>query len=100
MNHIIHERPGVYSSYDASTIIRGGRAVRTIGVAAKSSAGTKGVPVTLTSYEAGLTAFGEDAAEAQGMSTILRLLFLGGASTVVAVAVDGEDYAGAPLCAP
>ena len=84
MNHIIHERPGVYSSYDASTIIRGGRAVRTIGVAAKSSAGTKGVPVTLTSYEAGLTAFGEDAAEA-----------LGGASTVVAVAVDGEDYAGA-----
>ena len=31
--------------------------------------------------------FGEDAAEAQGMSTILRLLFLGGASTVVAVAV-------------
>ena len=95
MNHIIHERPGVYSSYDASTIIRGGRAVRTIGVAAKSSAGTKGVPVTLTSYEAGLTAFGEDAAEAQGMSTILRLLFLGGASTVVAVAVDGEDYAGA-----
>ena len=92
MNHIIHERPGVYSSYDASTIIRGGRAVRTIGVAAKSSAGTKGVPVTLTSYEAGLTAFGEDAAEAQGMSTILRLLFLGGASTVVAVAVDGEVY--------
>ena len=51
--------------------------------------------MTLTSYEAGLTAFGEDAAEAQGMSTILRLLFLGGASTVVAVAVDGEDYAGA-----
>ena len=77
MNHIIHERPGVYSSYDASTIIRGGRAVRTIGVAAKSSAGTKGVPVTLTSYEAGLTAFGEDAAP--GMGALLRLLFLNGA---------------------
>ena len=91
----LHERPGVYSVYDTSSVVSGGRAVRTIGVAAKSSAGTKGVPVTLTSYEAGLTAFGEDAAEAQGMSTILRLLFLGGASTVVAVAVDGEDYAGA-----
>lgn len=95
MNTIIHERPGVYSSYDASTIIRGNRAARVIGVAAKSASGTPGVPVTLTSYEAGLSAFGEDAAGTPGMSAILRLLFLAGASTVVAVAVDGEDYAAA-----
>ena len=92
MSAIIHERPGVYSSYDASAVIRGGKALRVIGAAAKASAGTPGVPVTLTSYEAGVTAFGEDAAEAPGMSTLLRLLFQGGASTVVAVAVDGEDY--------
>lgn len=95
MKNIIHERPGVYSSYDASTTIRGGRAIRTIGVAAKAAGGTANVPVTLTSYEAGLSAFGEDAKNSPGMSAMLRLLFLGGASTVVAVAVDGENYADA-----
>lgn len=95
MSAMIHERPGVYSSYDASAVIRGGKALRVIGVAAKAKAGTAGVPVTLTSYEAGMTAFGEDEAETPGMSTILRLLFQGGASTVVAVAVSGSDYAGA-----
>ena len=80
-NIIIHERPGVYSSYDTSTVIRGGRAVRVIGVAAKATAGTANTPVTLTSYEGGLTAFGEDAAGSPGMSTILSLLFENGAST-------------------
>ena len=95
-NIIIHERPGVYSSYDTSTVIRGGRAVRTIGVAAKATSGTPNTPVTLTSYEAGISAFGEDAASAPGMSTILSLLFENGASTVVAVSVDeDEDYAAA-----
>ena len=92
---MIHERPGVYSSYDASTAVRGGRAVRTVGVAAKSVSGTAGQVVRLTSYEMGLSAFGEDDAGTPGMSTILRLLFLGGASTVAAVRVEGEDYTAA-----
>ena len=95
MKHVIHERPGVYSSYDASSIIRGSRAVRTIGVAAKSTAGNANVPVTLTSYEAGIAAFGEDAAGQPGMSTILKLLFLGGASAVAAAAVTDNDYTAA-----
>ncbi|MDE7220479.1 MAG: phage tail sheath subtilisin-like domain-containing protein [Oscillospiraceae bacterium] len=93
MKNIIHERPGVYSSYDASATVRGGRAVRTIGVAAKSVSGTANEAVRLTSYEMGVSAFGEDAAGVPGMSTILKLLFLGGASAVAAVRVDGEDYA-------
>ena len=95
MRSIIHERPGVYSSYDASAAVRGGRAIRTIGVAAKSTGGTANTPVTLTSYEAGIGVFGEDQAQSPGMAAILRLLFLGGASTVVAVAVGDGDYAGA-----
>ena len=94
-NIIIHERPGVYSSYDTSTVIRGGRAVRVIGVAAKATAGAPNVPVTLTSYEGGLSAFGEDAEGTPGMSTILSLLFENGASTVVAVSVEEDDYASA-----
>ena len=95
MKSIIHERPGVYSSYDASAAVRGGRAVRTIGVAAKSTGGTANTAVRLTSYEMGLNAFGEDAPDAPGMSTILKLLFLGGASAVAAVKVDGDNYAAA-----
>ena len=95
MKSIIHERPGVYSSYDASAVIRGGRAARVVGAAAKSTAGTPGVPVVLTSYEAGLAAFGEDAESSPGMATLLRLLFQNGAGKVVAVAVSEEDYAAA-----
>ncbi len=95
MKGIIHERPGVYSSYDASAAVRGGRAARTVGVAAKSASGTANAAVRLTSYEMGLSAFGEDAEGTPGMSAILKLLFLGGASTVVAVKVDEDDYASA-----
>ena len=95
MKGIIHERPGVYSSYDASAAVRGGRAARTVGVAAKSTSGTANAAVRLTSYEMGLSAFGEDAEGTPGMPAILKLLFLGGASTVVAVKVDEDDYAAA-----
>ena len=95
MKGIIHERPGVYSSYDASAAVRGGRAARTVGVAAKSASGTANAAVRLTSYEMGLSAFGEDAEGTPGMSAILKLLFLGGASTVVAVKVNEDDYAAA-----
>ncbi len=95
MKGIIHERPGVYSSYDASAAVRGGRAARTVGVAAKSTSGTANAAVRLTSYEMGLSTFGEDAEGTPGMPAILKLLFLGGASTVVAVKVDEDDYAAA-----
>ena len=88
MSEIIHERPGVYSSYDASAVVSGGRAVRTVGVAAKAVSGDVGKVVTLTGYAAGVAAFGEDAAESPGMSTLLRLLFSNGAATVLAVRVD------------
>lgn len=83
----MHERPGVYSSYDASTVVSAGRAAKVIGVAAKAVKGTAGEVVTLTGYAAGVAAFGEDAADTPGMSTILRLLFANGASTVAAVRV-------------
>ena len=83
----MHERPGVYSSYDASAVISAGRAAKVIGVAAKAAKGTAGEAVTLTGYAAGVAAFGEDGADTPGMSTILRLLFANGAATVTAVRV-------------
>lgn len=87
LSETMHERPGVYSSYDASTVVSAGRAAKVIGVAAKAVKGTAGEVVTLTGYAAGVAAFGEDAADTPGMSTILRLLFANGASTVAAVRV-------------
>ena len=87
MNNL-HERPGVYSVYDTSSVLSGGRAARTIGVAARAAKGEADKAVTVTGYAAGAAAFGED--ETPGMSTLLRLLFAGGASAVTAVPVGGE----------
>ncbi|MCI8398538.1 MAG: phage tail sheath protein [Oscillibacter sp.] len=94
MNGIVHERPGVYSAYDASAAVSGGQAAKVVGVAAKAAQGSVGKAVTVTGYAAGAAAFGEDIDP--GMCTLLRLLFANGASVVRAVRVsdDGtdEDY--------
>lgn len=88
MSGILHERPGVYSVYDTSAVVSAGQAPKAVGVAAKAVKGTAGAAVTVTGYAAGAEAFGEDAAP--GMSTLLRLLFLNGASSVTAVRVADE----------
>ena len=81
-----NERPGVYSSYDASSVVSAGTGAKTIGVAAKAVKGDVGAAVTLTGYTEGISAFGEDG-DTAGMSAILRLLFINGASKVIAVRV-------------
>lgn len=95
MNMTKHERPGVYSSYDASSVVSAGSGAKTVGVAARAAKGVEGAVATLTGYTEGVGAFGEDAGAA-GMSAILRLLFLNGVSKVAAVRVaDGgtvSDY--------
>ena len=95
---VIHERPGVYSSYDASAAINGGGAKKVVGVAAKAAKGEENKVVMLTSYAAGIAAFGEDG-EGDSMAALLRLLYLNGAASVAAVAVGKtgakEDYAAA-----
>ena len=58
MNLTTHERPGVYSSYDASTLVRGSGGHKTVGLAAINSTASAGVPITVTSYEAAVAAFG------------------------------------------
>lgn len=99
MNGTLHERPGVYSSYDASSVISRGSAEKIVGLAACAAKGTAGKTVMIHSYREGIAAFGEDAADKPGMAAMLRLLFLGGMSTVAAAAAgvgDGEaDYAAA-----
>ena len=92
---VIHERPGVYSSYDASTVISGGGAKKVVGVAAKAASGEKNKVVRVTGFEAGMAAFGEDTGKST-MAGILKMLYLNGAAMVAAVAVPDtatvEDY--------
>jgi len=100
LKSIIHERPGVYSSYDASSLISGATGRKTVGLVAQAAQGETGKAVSLQSLTDGIALFGQDAAGTAGMSTLLKLLFLNGAGTVVAVAVgkDSEgkaDYASA-----
>ncbi len=93
MSTIIHERPGVYSFYDASSVVRRGSGGKVIGVAALATKGTSGQVETVTSYEAGVTAFGTDG-DTAGMETILKLLFRNGATTVKAVRTADTDHYG------
>ena len=95
MSEMRHERPGVYSVYDASSVTSAGRAAKRIGVAALAVKGTANTAVTLTGYSAGVEVFGEDGTDKPGMSTLLKLLFANGASTVYAVrvAADGDPAA-------
>lgn len=79
MSVTAHERPGVYSSYDASSVTRRSQGSRVIGIAAKAAKGTVGEVVTVTGYESGRAVFGEDS-EGGGMTGLLRLLYENGAS--------------------
>ena len=100
MNSTIHERPGVYSSYDASSVVSARAAAKTIGAAAVAAKGEANKVCLITSYEEGRSTFGEDEGGVHGMSALLKMLFLNGAGAVKAVAVgkgtDGAaDYASA-----
>ena len=66
MSEMRHERPGVYSVYDASSVTSAGRAAKRIGVAALAVKGTANTAVTLTGYGAGVEVFGEDGADPPG----------------------------------
>lgn len=92
MEQTTHERPGVYSSYDASTVVdsRGGGKV--VGLVAQSAKGTAGKAVHLGRYEDAAALFGPGDA----VTELARLLFLNGAAAVVAVPVaDEAGYAAA-----
>lgn len=86
MSVTAHERPGVYSSYDASSVTRRSQGSRVIGIAAKAAKGTVGEAVTVTGFESGLAAFGAEG-DGTGMTGLLRILYENGASEVKAVRV-------------
>ena len=89
MSISVHQRPGVYSSYDASTVVSGRGTGRLVGLAAVNTQAEAGVAKTITSYDRAVAAFGSSGAE--DMAELIRLALKNGASGVVAVPVDGES---------
>ena len=87
MNTIRHERPGVYSSYDASAVVSGGGGGGTVGLAAASGKGTAGTLYELSRYEDAVSQFGAE----DGLTRLARILFLNGAAQVKAVPTAGES---------
>lgn len=89
MSVTTHERPGVYSSYDASTLVRGSGGRRTVGLAAVNTNAEAGKIYTITSYEGAVAAFGSQSG-AEDMAELIRLILLNGAAAVAAVAAGDE----------
>lgn len=91
MSISVHQRPGVYSSYDASTVVSGRGAGRLVGLVAVNTQAEAGVVQTVTSYDRAVTLFGSNGAE--DTAELIRLALKNGASGVVVLPVDKEgDY--------
>ena len=89
MSVTVHQRPGVYSSYDASSVVRGSGKGQMVGIAAVNTVAQAGVVHTITSYDKAVAAFGSNGSE--DMAELIRLALKNGASGVAAVAVADED---------
>ncbi len=82
-----HERPGVYSAYDASSVVDAAGGAKVVAVVAARGGGESGKVYDLSRYEQAVAAFGES----DRLTQLVRLLFLNGAAAVVAVPVAGEE---------
>ena len=92
MSMTIHERPGVYSSYDASTVISGSGGSSTVGLVGLVTDGESGKLYTFNRYEDAVTQFGQE----ENLTKLVQVLFRNGAARVVVAPVSGEeDYQGA-----
>lgn len=89
MSITTHQRPGVYSAYDVSTLVRGSSRGSMVGLAAVNTQMETGQLWKLTSFEQAAAIFGADASITQLVVLALR----NGASAVVcAVAAQAADY--------
>lgn len=87
-----HERSGVYSVYEASSVISGTEAGAVVGLAARCTSKSGDNVLMLYHYEQALEEFGADV----GVLRLIELLLLNGASGVLLAPVDvDEDYTAA-----
>ena len=97
MSITTHQRPGVYSAYDASTLIWGSGQGGLVGLAAVNTNLEAGSMETVTSYEKAVSIFGTEGEMAELAGLCLR----NGAGGVVCTPVadaDGYEAAFALLC--
>ena len=87
MSITTHERPGVYSDYDASTVISTSGGGQTAGLVAVCASGEAGTLYVINRYEEAVTAFGQE----ENLTELVRLLLLNGAAQVRAVPVTDES---------
>ena len=83
-----NERPGVYTSYEVDSGLRGTGAGGAVGLAAAATSGTAGTVTAITDYLSALTAFGSC-----NMTELVRILLENGAPVVYCCPVAGSDYA-------
>ncbi len=89
MSVTVHQRPGIYSTYDASSVVSGSGGGKLVGLAAVNTQAPSLQAQTITSYEKAAAAFGAGGE----MAELIRLALKNGASGVVAVpAADETDY--------
>ena len=89
MSMTTHERPGVYSDYDASTVVSSTGGGQTAGLVAVCTEGEAGTLYVLNRYEDAVTTFGQE----ENLTELVRLLLLNGAAQVRAVPVaNAEGY--------
>ncbi len=79
--------PGVYTSYEVSGNVYGGRHGAAVGLAANAEAGEVGKVVALTGYAQAYEVFGGG-----NLAKLAEVLFKNGAPKVYAVRVDGVAY--------
>ena len=89
MNISVHQRPGVYSSYDASTVVSGRGAGRLVGLVAVNEKGAPNGVQTVTSYDKAVELFGSE--KADGMAELIRLALKNGASGVVVLPIGNKE---------
>ena len=87
MSLVYHERPGVYSSYDASSVIGRGTTERMIALVGKAEA--KAGLYRLHSYSEAKEAFGE----ASELGRMAKIAYQNGAGTVLASPVAADALA-------
>ena len=89
MSITVHQRPGVYSSYDASSLVSGSGGGRVVGLAVVNGRAEAGKVYTFTGYESAAVLFGT---EGEGAKLVGLALKNGASAVVAAVAAGEEDY--------
>ena len=86
MNVTVHQRPGVYSAYDASSVVSGSGGGKQVGLVAVNTKATAKEVKIVTSYDGAVNAFGQGT-----MAELIRLALKNGAGSVAAVPIASDE---------